>query len=281
MNCDQKQRNASAPAKLAHFFLVFVEYRDQNYFPFAWDVSRHVPAAQSLLEGIMKVSKAISLAVLAAAVATLAGCAHRSPIPLAENFELTVQPKVRSAGHWDLLSNDVVAQTLGTLDKAGVAQGTMLHVALPENPSAFDLAFREFLITKLVQGGAPVLQHPGQSLNVTYNTQLIRHNSARPHFVPGQFTMIAAGLMAAYGLRHEHLDMQLLGTLGLAAAADYGASVNSGGPTNTELILTTTVTRGGQYVARKTDVYYLENADTPLFLRPAHYKHVNMKVVSQ
>ena len=132
-----------------------------------------------------------------------------------------------------------------------------------------------------MQSGAPVLQDPGQTLNVTYNTQLVRHNSDRPHFIPGQFTMIAAGLMAAYGLRHEHLDAQLLATLGLTALADYGASINSGGPTNTELILTTTVTRGGQYVARKTDVYYLENADTPLFLRPSYYKNVNMKVVSQ
>lgn len=228
----------------------------------------------------MVFSKAISLAVLAGAVATMVGCASRAPIPLAENFELTVQPKVRSAGHWELVSSDVVAQTLATLDKVGVAPGTQLHVALPANPSSFDLAFRDFLITKLVQSGAPVQQMPGQTLDVTYHTQLVRHNSERPHFIPGQFTMIAAGLMAAYGLRHEHLDAQLLATLGLTAAADYGASINSGGPTNTEMILTTTVTRGGQYIARKTDVYYLENADTPLFMRPS-YKNVNMKVVSQ
>ena len=228
----------------------------------------------------MVFSKAISLAVLAGAVATMVGCASRAPIPLAENFELTVQPKVRSAGHWELVSSDVVAQTLATLDKVGVAPGTQLHVALPANPSSFDLAFRDFLITKLVQSGAPVQQMPGQALDVTYHTQLVRHNSERPHFIPGQFTMIAAGLMAAYGLRHEHLDAQLLATLGLTAAADYGASVNSGGPTKTEMILTTTVTRGGQYIVRKTDVYYLENADTPLFMRPS-YKNVNMKVVSQ
>jgi hypothetical protein len=193
---------------------------------------------------------------------------------------LTVQPKVRSAGHWELVSRDVVAQTLATLDKAGVAPGTQLHVALPLNPSSFDLAFRDFLITKLVQSGAPVQQMPGQTLDVTYHAQLVRHNSERPHFIPGQFTMLAAGLMAAYGLRHEHIDAQMLGALGLTAAADYGASINSGGPTNTEMILTTTVARGGQYIARKTDVYYLENADTPLFMRPS-YKSVNMKVVSQ
>lgn len=228
----------------------------------------------------MKFSKAVSLAILAGAVATMTGCAYRSPIPLAENFQLTVQPKVRSAGHWEILSQDVVSQTLGTLEKAGIAPGTQLHVALPPNPSAFDLAFRDFLITRMVQSGAPVLQNPGQALDVTYHTQLVRHNSPRPQFVPNQLTMIAVGLMAAYGLRHEHLDAQLLATLGFTSLADYGLSVGSGGPTNTEMILTTTVTRGGQYVARKTDVYYLENADTPLFMRPS-YRNVNMKVVSQ
>ena len=227
----------------------------------------------------MVFSRAISLAVLAGAVATMVGCANRAPIPLAENFELTVQPKVRSAGHWELVSRDVVAQTLATLDKAGVAPGTPLHVALPPNPSAFDVGFRDFLITKLVQSGATVQQMPGQTLDVTYHAQVVRHNSERPHFIPGQFTMITAGLMAAYGLRHEHLAAQMLGALGLAVAADYGASVNSGGPTNTEMILTTTVARGGQYLARKTGVYYLEHADTPLFMRPS--KSVNMKVVSQ
>ena len=225
-------------------------------------------------------SRKIRLAALAGAVALVSGCATKAPIPLAENFELTVQPKVRSAGHWELLSRDVVAQTLGTLEKSGIAPNTPLHVALPANPSAFDLAFRDFLITQLVQSGARVQQMPGQALDVTYNTQLVRHNSARPHFIPGQFTMLAGGLMAAYGLRHQYIDAQLLGALGLTVAADYGASINSGGPTNTEMILTTTVTRGGQYVVRKTDVYYLENADTPLFMRSS-YRNVNMKVVSQ
>ena len=226
-------------------------------------------------------SKTISLAILAGAVAVLSGCATKSPIPLAENFELTVQPKVRSAGHWDLLSRDVVAQTLGTLEKSGIDPNTQLHVALPHSPSEFDQAFREFLITKLVQTGADVRQMPDPGLlEVSYHTQVVRHNSARPHFIPGQFTMLAGGLMAAYGLRYQHLDVHLLATLGLTAAMDYSASVNSGGPTNTEMILTTTVTRGGQYVARKTDVYYLENVDAPLFMRSA-YRNVNMQVVTE
>lgn len=225
--------------------------------------------------------KITGLAAWVGTLAVLTGCAATAPIPLAENFKLTVQPKVRSAGHWELLSHDVVAQTMGTLVQAGVAPQAQLHVALPANPSTFDRAFREFLITKLVQGGAPVFQSAGQRLQVTYDTQVVRHNSERPHFIPGRFTMLAAGLMAAYGLRDVHLDAQLLAGLGLAGAMDYAASVDSGGPTHTELILTTTVTRDGQYVARKTDVYYLQNADTPLFLRPSYPNTVNMRVVSQ
>jgi hypothetical protein len=230
----------------------------------------------------MVFSKAISAALLAGAVASMMGCASKSPIPLAENFDLTVQPKVRSAGHWDLVSRDVVSQTLATLDKSGIPAGTQVHVGLPPNPSQFDLAFRDFLITKFVQSGANVQQAPGHGLEVSYHAQVVRHNSDRPHFIPGEFTMITAGVMAAYGLRHEYIDTQLAAGLGLAALADYGASVNTGGPTNTEMVLTTTVTRGGQYVARKTDVYYLENVDAPLFMRsPPPYQSVNMKVVSQ
>lgn len=86
--------------------------------------------------------------------------------------------------------------------------------------------------------------------------------------------------MAAYGLRYEHIDAQLLAGLGLTGVADYAASINSGGPTHTEMILTTTVAKGGQFLVRKTDVYYLENVDTPLFMRPS-YRNINMKVVAQ
>jgi hypothetical protein len=210
---------------------------------------------------------------------TLAGCAN-APIPVAENFQYTSQLKVRSAGHWDLVSRDVVSQTLGSLGQTGAA-GVPLYVALPPNPSAFDTAFREFLITKFVQSGTPVMQAPGNAMEVTYQAQVVRHNSDRPRFIPGMYTTLAAGLGVAHGLGSLHVDAAILAGVGLAAAADYASSVNSGGPTHTEMILTTTVARNGQFVARKTDVYYLENADAPLFMRADAYRPMNMKVVQQ
>ncbi len=91
--------------------------------------------------------------------------------------------------------------------------------------------------------------------------------------------MITAGLYAMYGLRNEYIDAKLVGGLGLAAAADTVASINSGGPTHTELILTTTVATGGRYLARKTDLYYVEEEDASLFSAIQMPKMNKVKVV--
>jgi hypothetical protein len=234
-------------------------------------------ALQTTDEGATLITKTLKLLTLGCAAAVMAGCAT-SPIPVSENFPLTVQPKVRSAGHWNLVSKDVLAQTLQTLTKVGSSAG--LHVSLPPNATTFDKVFREFLITELVKSGRVVQQSPDQAMEVSYQVQIVRHDSPRPQFVPGKFSMVTAGLYALYGLRAEHLDMQLVGGLGLAAVADYVASVDSGGPTHTEMVLTTTVATGGRYLARKTDVYYLQDEDAALFRTySTQYAAQTMKVV--
>jgi hypothetical protein len=59
-------------------------------------------------------------------------------------------------------------------------------------------------------------------------------------------------------------NAQTAGALALAGLADWGkghATVLS----KTEVIVTTSVTRKGQFLMRKTDVYYLDDADGSLF----------------
>ena len=212
-------------------------------------------------KGATLIPNTLKLLALGAGALLLAGCAS-SPIPVSANFPLTVEPKVRSVGHWGQLSNDVVKQTLESLGKAGVSGN--LYVSLPANATAFDKAFQQFLITDLVKAGRVVQQGPEQALEVSYQTQVVRHNSPRPNFLPGRFTMITAGLYAAYGLSYNPVGDRMAGGLAAAAGADYIASESSGGPTATELILTTTIATGGRYLVRKTDVYYIEEADTTL-----------------
>lgn len=214
----------------------------------------------------MSLSTLARIAAVSGLAVAVVGCTH-APIPVAENFEYTVQKKVRSAGHWEIIARDVMAQTTGTLEQAGIGTGVDMYVAEPENASPFDKAFRQFLVTELVEGGKSVRLSPEAAVKVEYKTLVIRHDSERPHFVPGIYSMLTAGLYVAYGLRHEHIDTKLLGGMALAGIADYTRSVYTGGPTHTELILTTTVTSGDRYLSSKTDVYYIEEDDGSLFAK--------------
>lgn len=224
--------------------------------------------------------------ILSGACVLLTACST-APIPVATTFDYSVQKKVRSAGHWEALTGDVAKQTIALLQRSGVEPEQPLYVSLPESASAFEHGFREMLITKLVSRGRHVLQHPqADALQLSYSTQLVVHRSVRPQYVPGQFTLVAAGLMAAYGLRAEHLDSKLLATLGLTGAADLASSLSSGGATHTELILSTAVLHADRYLSRTTDVYYLEDADTSLFVPPppplsSPYPVRSLEVVTQ
>ena len=217
-------------------------------------------------------------AALCCAAAVLAGCAM-SPIPVAENFPLTVQKKVRSAGHWNLLSRDVVEQTVASLQKAGAAPQSTVHVQLAANASDFERGFHEMLITELVQKGWHVVPTSNAGLILSYQSQVVRHNSERPHIGSGVMTTLTPGLYARYDV-----DQATSGLM-VAAPLDYRTSLNTGGPTHTEVVLTTTVTGDGRYMSRKTDVYYIEESDASLFYgaykNPAFIYGRNMKVVAE
>ena len=156
----------------------------------------------------MRLWKSIGLMALVGGSATVLTACGSAPIPVATNFDYSTQQKARSAGHWDVMSRDVVVQSLQTLEGIGIQRNTPVYVALPKQASEFDQGFREMLLTKLVQSGVSVLDNNrGADLQISYATQVVVHKSDRPYFIPGQFTMLAGGLMAAYGLRTEHLGM--------------------------------------------------------------------------
>lgn len=191
----------------------------------------------------MAIYKKLGLAVAVAGMAvTLTGCGT-PPVPLTKNFAKSSQYKVRAAGHWDAMSRDVAERTRDNLTRSGFNAGTPVYVTLAPNASAFDTGFRDLLITRLIDSGVKVQSTPSQQLEVTYNAQVVK-------------------------------------TPGHANVGAYTEEPDASG-SNTEVILTTTVTNNGLFVSRESDVYYLANADVPLFAKSTHFRPVNMKVVGQ
>ncbi|THU02747.1 hypothetical protein E9531_06485 [Lampropedia puyangensis] len=215
---------------------------------------------------------------LCLAVAGLVGCGS-SAIPLSKNFDQTSQYKVRSAKHWSTISADATNRTVAALEAAGATQSTPLYVALPENASSFDWAFRDMLTTALVDSGATVQAHPvaGQ-YTVVYHTQVVRHPSNL--WVTGHggrdYYNLGDGVTVRHGA-HNIESVPLHQGYGHPELSTYSAQ------TGTELVLTTAVLHQDRFISRTTDVYYLENVDAGLFGvdNGNSLKSVNLKVVNQ
>ena len=195
-------------------------------------------------------------------VAILAtGCASEVPIPT--TYPLASQQKLKSANHWNVIAKDVAQQAASSLAKHNLSS-TLVTVSTQQPDAPFQTGFRNFLITHLVDQNQPVAQKTAD-IEVQFETQVVRHNSERQASVPGELTVLTAGILVARNAAlHWSNDSLWAGALALAGLADWGKG-HTTGLSKTEVIVTTSVTRNGQFLMRKTDVYYLDDNDGSLF----------------
>lgn len=202
-------------------------------------------------------------------VLTLPTACARIPEPI--GYQYTTQPKMQAAYHWVVLASDVankinnqlilhdyartpvyVRETCGDEDTPCTAQQT----------SPFTEAFRDLLITELVQFGVPVRNQPNDgSITVHYKVQLVHHNGPRLRTIqPGVLTSIATGIMVFRNASHE------LRTIAGAGLLDFmnASAVNS---SSHEVIITTSMLAKEQYILRTSDIYYINDRDS------GHYRH--------
>jgi hypothetical protein len=205
--------------------------------------------------------KNLSLAVVC--LAALCGCA--SQVPLAANHPISSQKKARAVHHWDVLADDITSQTMASLKKHEIAPETPLFVALPPDNTPFAKAFRNFLITRMVNRGLPVRNASADAVELQYETQLVRHESSRYAHIPGTFSALTAGIWVIRDLATAG-SSAVPGAIGLSALADYGMGHYAGGATPTEMIVTSSIVVDQKYLFRKSDIYYIEDADLGLFV---------------
>lgn len=193
-------------------------------------------------------------------IALLSGCGT-AQVPYTQNHPASYQKVARATSHWDILADDVAAQTV-----AAVGTQKTIYVVTPTEATDFNRAFHNFLITRMVNKGIPVSNQKVGAIEVQYETQVVQHNSERKAYKPGTITMLTAGLMVAYNVHKWTPDAQAVALLGVAGAADVYESTDAGSPTKTELVVTTSAVEGGRYLVRKTDIYYIEPEDASLFM---------------
>lgn len=207
----------------------------------------------------------VRLALIPLCAAVLAACTH-TPLPVAQNFPATYQQKVRSAGHWQAVANHQMQALVPVLQ--GATAGSV-QVTVPANATQFEQGLQTFAQTHLVQAGLPVAHSAVGNVAVSFETQVVRHGSPRPAYVPGQTFMVVAGLLSLGHIAADSTAGLNLATLLGAGALDAAQGAATGGPTSVEVVVVARITDGDRILGQQATVYYVEEADLSLFVRPS------------
>ena len=207
-------------------------------------------------------------------LALLAGCSSLD-VPRADNYPATDQKKARAVHHWDVLADDVAARIDGKI-KAWPAGEYPIHVAIPVEDTSFNNGFRKLLITRLLDRGVMLSIEPA-AVTLVFETQVVQHPSSVDNAAPMPWTRLALGVGVArdWYLFRQSARSMLAGAAALGVLADAtqyateGAA--AGGPTRTEVLITTSLESAGRYLASTADVYYVEQDDSALYKMKAPF----------
>jgi len=206
----------------------------------------------------------------------------RSQTPKPTTYEFSEQKKMQSAAHWNLLAEDVAGQVMAMLETRGyLTQPVYMQppCGAPLGPcevhleTSFGEGFYDLLLTHLVNHGLKVSAEEHGSLIVTNKLQVVWHNEDRRTRAlrPGMLTGIvslAAGW--AWVLRDaiDHIGWDGGATAAAAGAAitaagiyDVASGMFTKGMPHSEVIITTSIRDFDRYLMRKTDIYYINDAD--------------------
>lgn len=208
-----------------------------------------------------------------AAAALLAGCGTLD-VPRADNYPATGQKKARAVHHWDVLAGDVAGRVAEKI-ASWPAGEYPIHVRVADN-SSFNQGFLKLLKVHLLNRGVAVSAVP-TAVELEVQTQLVQHESEPPRGfpVPMAGTVLGTGVGVWRDWAVHYPGRTLLP--GVATALGLGAGVAldmahlytqgaaAGGPTRTEVLITSTLKSQDRYLAGTADLYYIERADAVLY----------------
>jgi len=204
-------------------------------------------------------------------------------MPSAEPFPDASLRKAKSAEHWNVIAGDVASQTAGLRNRPEL-QGKPLYVSPSGDNSDFSRGFQSMLISKLVNGGMNVATRPEGALQVTYEAQVVRHLAGQGDYQPGTVAALAGGILVAreIAIGSASSTAKAVGVTAVIAGADLlVAHAKLHSATNTEVIITTSLIDNNKYLMRKTDVYYVEDAEGVMFEAPFRPQLRTMGVTGQ
>jgi len=182
------------------------------------------------------------------------GACHTPPyrysaVPLPANHPTALQRELQAVQHWQLLAANIALATRRMLEAEPQVLNHPFSVVPPQPASAFSRAFHELLITELHKAGVHVAVPPATGTAIRYAIHLIEFGDGRRTDLP----FYATG---------DSLPAEL-------AVTDASELSDRRVPRH-ELLVITSILRGGSYWLRRSDIHYLRSEDAELYHPQRH-----------
>ncbi len=236
-------------------------------------------------------------ATLVLVLASMVACTE---MPVIKLNAVSEQRKLSSASHWRLIADDLVNEAAGVSAKEGGGRlgyrCVRVGQPLSENSSRFQVFLADAIAQELVSpegtqdSGRPSIQAkppvavPASSSfdvyrsdaedigcdEVTIQSQVIQHSGPPGRPYPGQYTLLATGLLVVRNVAKAFSVGAALGAVAAGEVAFWASSGFRSSDTVTELTITISrVTTQKMYVAQFTNVYYINSGDAGLYEQDA------------
>lgn len=209
---------------------------------------------------------------LVAASLVLTGCfnVNTSQAPIAKTYAYSEQLKMQAAHHWNVLAAHQAEQILASER----LKGQTLYIADADGHSAFNEAFSALLTSQLVSRHGSVSLNSGNSLQVSYQVQVVEHQDRGAIRAPhGAWTALAAGIAVAT-IPYNNWSEPSLALIPVAALVDVfsGSWVSE---SNQEVVITTQVSDNQRILYSTSNIYYINGGDSD------HYKAIRSPAPAQ
>ncbi|WP_006787373.1 hypothetical protein [Thiorhodospira sibirica] len=229
----------------------------------------------------------IILGLSLVAMLLISGCAQIAQAPVPDAYPLTTQQRMQAMHHWEVLAEDVAAKVETTLAGRLVAQQWPIYVA-PSGTTPFERAFQSLLVTHLVKRNMIVTNRPTEAVVLSFDLEAVRHSERIMHvrdrvymrlapdvyvyrtgfplYQDGRPWAWADGRRRLYGPDGVYHHYWYDGVHGpwheMHQPSWYSFRLPS-----TEIMVTSTLMYGEDYIMRDAAIYYVNETDA------WHYQH--------
>lgn len=172
--------------------------------------------------------------------------------PISSGYPLSTQFKMQAMAHWDLLADKVAKNCGAALDHFSGQDAIRVYVA-PLGTTPFAKAYREALLTRLVDYGVPVSFEPAGAAVLEVSLDLVTHRRTLDTTPLGRRRALDPGFRQAKNSAGLYEDIPLV-------------SEESGyfdpPPPNSEVQINSALVYGDTYLYRDSSIFYVSSSDS-------------------